>query len=371
MEQVFENKRDCCGCGACAHRCPDGAIAMEPDEEGFLYPVIRAERCMDCGLCQTICPFRKEDHWKNEQMPQFYVAKHRDGEVLRRSTSGGAFTALSDQVLDMGGAVYGAVFDSRFRVVHQRATGRAGRDRMRFSKYVQSDLGNCFCQVEQDLRQGKPVLFTGTPCQNAGLRAAMGPLAEQGPLVCCDLICYGVPSPRVWEAYKQLLEKEQGAPLAEVSFRTKELPWSRSNSNRSLRYRTANQREGQADQRFYRLFFESGAILRPSCGQCPFASACRASDLTIADYWGIEKYAPEEYDPLGVSLVLTSTERGRRLLEQCPSLWTEARPAEESLAEQKRLHQPAELPENRPLFWDTLEKEGLEAACNAVLDPLE
>ena len=92
MEQVFENKRDCCGCGACAHRCPDGAIAMEPDEEGFLYPVIRAERCMDCGLCQTICPFRKEDHWKNEQMPQFYVAKHRDGEVLRRSTSGGAFT---------------------------------------------------------------------------------------------------------------------------------------------------------------------------------------------------------------------------------------------------------------------------------------
>ncbi len=210
MEQVFENKRDCCGCGACAHRCPDGAIAMEPDEEGFLYPVIRAERCMDCGLCQTICPFRKEDHWKNEQMPQFYVAKHRDGEVLRRSTSGGAFTALSDQVLDMGGAVYGAVFDSRFRVVHQRATGRAGRDRMRFSKYVQSDLGNCFCQVEQDLRQGKPVLFTGTPCQNAGLRAAMGPLAEQGPLVCCDLICYGVPSPRVWEAYKQLLEKSRG-----------------------------------------------------------------------------------------------------------------------------------------------------------------
>ena len=156
-----------------------------------------------------------------------------------------------------------------------------------------------------------------------------------------------------------------------MSFRTKELPWSRSNSNRSFRYRTANQREGQADQRFYRLFFESGAILRPSCGQCPFASACRASDLTIADYWGIEKYAPEEYDPLGVSLVLTSTERGRRLLEQCPSLWTEARPAEESLAEQKRLHQPAELPENRPLFWDTLEKEGLEAACNAVLDPLE
>ncbi len=368
MKTVYGECRACCGCGACAHLCPAGAIRMEPDAEGFLYPVVDQSLCVDCGLCRERCPLMAADHYKQPAAPRFYAAKHRQGEVLRRSTSGGLFTALSDGVLAQGGAVYGAVFDEALRVVHRRADTAAGRDPMRFSKYVQSDLGGCFAQVEQDRRQGTPVLFTGTPCQNAGLRAALGALAQAPELVCCDVICHSIPSPRVWEAYKALLEQEQGAGLTMVSFRNKESGWTRSGSNKLFRYQTANMAAPAQDDRFYRLFFESGAIVRPACGSCPFTDCRRPSDITIADYWGIEKYSPEKYDPLGVSLVLVNSPKGAALLERCrPALWLEERPPREALAEQGRLHQPVQLPAHRAAFWRLLEQEGLAAAMKAVL----
>lgn len=368
MEQVYRQKNQCCGCGACALSCPAKAISMEADEEGFLYPVIDQQLCLNCGACARVCPFRKEGQGKHQEEPVFYAAKHRQAAVLAASTSGGVFTALSDAVMEKGGAVYGAVFDAQLRVVHQRGATPAERDRMRFSKYVQSDLGRVFAQVKADLLEDRFVLFTGCPCQNAGLQAYLGPLARARQLICCDVICYGVPSPLAWQMYRQLLERERGGRLEYVSFRSKNLGWSRQNSNEQFQYRTSAMAANGWDDRFYRLFFQDKSIIRPSCGQCPYGDSHRCTDLTIADYWGIEFYNRRLYDSRGVGLVLASTPKGRKLLAQAASrlrLWE--RPPEEALAQQGRLNRPTELPENRQVFWDTLRRQGIEAAIGQAL----
>lgn len=360
MISVFSNREDCCGCGACEQICSQNAIAMSPDEEGFLYPNISQLLCVDCGRCIEICPFAHEGNYKESDIPRFYVARHNSKEVLRLSTSGGAFTAISDVILGQNGVIYGVDYDEDFRILHQRADTSEQRDRMRISKYVQSDMGNTFTQIKADLQDGYKILFTGTPCQAAGLRAVMGnsPLMER--LYICDLICHSIPSPLIWEEYKWLLEKENGGKLASVQFRSKRDVWSRANSNRGFLFTTEKSPEVKEDDRFYQLFFKVGAITRPSCSQCRFTDVHRVSDLTIADYWGIEKYSPEWFDPLGVSLILVNSSKGAALLNQCQDLLVEERPKEESLYEQKRLSEPSQFPEDRSLFWDNYRRFGFE-----------
>jgi coenzyme F420-reducing hydrogenase beta subunit len=333
---------------------------MKSDEEGFLYPEIDQTLCVDCGRCTTICPLIHEGNYKNSETPRFYAARHKSQEVLLKSTSGGAFTAISDAVLRQNGVIYGVDYDEDFHVIHQRAETPEQRDRMRISKYVQSDMGDTYAQIKADLEKGRMVLFTGTPCQAAGLRGFMGssPLMDQ--LYICDLICHSIPSPLIWEEYKQLLEQENDGKLVSVQFRSKKDGWSRANSNKGFLFTTDKSPKIQEDDRFYQLFFKVGAITRPSCSQCRFTDIHRVSDLTIADYWGIEKYSPEWFDPMGVSVVLVNSSKGADLFNQCQQeLYTEERPKEESLNEQKRLREPSQIPENRSLFWDDFRHLGL------------
>lgn len=361
MERVYENKTDCSGCGACARLCPKKAITMISDEEGFLYPDIQPKQCVDCGICRQRCPFLREGHFKESGLSRFYVARHRSRTVLEQSTSGGAFTAVSDAVLQQGGVVYGADYDETFCVVHKRAETAAQRDRMRISKYVQSDLGEIFVQVKADLQSGRKVLFTGTPCQAAGLKSFLQGSPLQQQLYVCDLICHSIPSPYIWEAYKALLEKENAGKLTHVQFRSKKDGWSRDNSNKGFLYSLDDETVLREDDRFYQLFFKVKAITRPSCSGCRFTDVQRASDVTIADYWGIEKYRPDWFDSLGVSLVMVNSERGAALLAQCrEDLLFEERPAAESLREQQRLSRPGALPPERERFWEDFRQFGLE-----------
>ncbi len=332
---------------------------MQADEEGFLYPKISAERCNGCGRCVAVCPLRKAGNFKSGDAPVFYVARHKEPEVLRKSTSGGAFTAISDAVLRQGGVIYGADYDDELRVVHRRAETKEQRDRMRISKYVQSELGDIHTQIKNDLVQGRSVLFSGTPCQTAGLRGFIGDSPHGGRLLTCDLICHSIPSPLIWEEYKSLLEKECGGKIAAVQFRSKKDGWSRANSNRGFLFRLESEAEWREDDRFYELFFKVGTITRPSCAACRFTALQRASDITIADYWGIEKYSPKWFDSLGVSVVLLNSPQGAELFAQAgPDLLTEERPQEEALSEQKRLSEPVKFSEARALFWQEYQKFG-------------
>lgn len=174
MEYIFEKKEDCCGCTACYNICPKEAIKMEPDREGFLYPKIDQSLCIDCQLCKKVCPVINEKSLKNKIEGDFYLSKHKSEDTLKNSTSGGAFTAISDVFLKEGGIICGVDFDDNFCVVHEMAETKEGRDRFRFSKYVQSRLGDIFPKIKEKLAEGRKVLFSGTPCQCAGLKAFIG-----------------------------------------------------------------------------------------------------------------------------------------------------------------------------------------------------
>ena len=362
MESVYKGKQNCNGCCACGDKCPRGAIKMEPDEEGFLYPVVDQELCVDCGLCRKVCPLLREGNCKETGTPRFYSATHKSEQVLMESTSGGAFTALSDLVLNDGGAVCGVVFNKDWSVRHCITRDPKVRDLMRVSKYVQSDLRGVFRQVAAELKD-RSVLFTGTPCQCAGLRSFLNgsPLAEK--LFVCDLICHSVPSPAVWQAYRAMLEKKAGGPVTELRFRSKLNGWGRAASNKGFCYKIAGDREFREDDFFYELFIGRNVIARPSCEACRFTDIHRASDMTIADCFGIEQYSPELCDKRGVSLVITNTPKGEQMFARmAENMVVSERPQWQITTHQQRLSKPVVYPADRASFWEKFRKEGLESA---------
>lgn len=369
MKSVYAAKKLCCGCGACAEACPVNAVTMLPDEEGFLYPDVDASVCTDCRNCRSVCSILWQKKLKEPEYPTFYAAKHKSADVLKHSSSGGAFTAISDAILKKGGIVYGADFDEDFRVLHRRATTPEERDRFCRSKYAQSATREAYGMAVRDLREGKTVLFTGTPCQTAGLRGLMQKKIYPDRLYTCDVICHSVPSPRIWKDFKMMLERENGGKkLAEVHFRTKDIAWNRPNSNVGFQYRVEGSDEYVFDHRFFDLFFGVGTIVRRSCYACPFTDVHRASDITIADCFGIEKYMPEFNDERGVSLVMINSPKGAALFEEARrDMETVERPAEESLANQQRLSHPAEEPENMEQFWRDYRERGFSYVMKKYL----
>lgn len=361
MEQVYGEKKDCCGCSACVESCPKNAIVMKADREGFLYPEIDKNLCIDCKICKKVCPMINAKELKNYEKNSFYLAKHKDKNVLKHSTSGGAFTAISDYILKKKGVICGVDFDEKFCVTHKMAETSEERDKFRFSKYVQSNLKDIFQDIKKELIAGKKVLFTGTPCQCAGLKGFMRGSSLAKELYICDLICHSIPSPRIWEEFKKLLEKENGGVIREIHFRTKDMLWSRANSNKTFFFATTEMEKLKLDERFYKMFFGLGTITRPSCSRCPFTDKNRVSDITIADYFGIEEYSPELYDELGLSLIIVNSKKGEEILENIKDdLYLEKRDPAESLKHQQRLSKPMPIPDNREEFWLELDNIGLE-----------
>ena len=218
---------DCCGCSACYSICAHDAISMQPDSLGFLYPVVDEDKCIDCGLCEKVCSFNEAyDTSLNLSEPIAYGARHKDMNEVETSRSGAAFIAISDWILAHGGAVYGAGYTDHFRVVHKRATTKEERDEFKGSKYVQSDLTGVFRQVKKDLKDGMLVLFSGTPCQTAGLNSYIGKKLREN-LYLVDIVCHGVPSPYIWRDYINYLEEKEGDEIVWVNFRDKQqFGWS-------------------------------------------------------------------------------------------------------------------------------------------------
>ena len=293
----IENRNQCCGCSACADACPHGAIRMEPDGMGFRYPAVDPDRCVDCGICDRVCAFRPAD----EPAGKAYAI--RFPEYLDRSQSGGLGYALMRKAVCAGMVVYGAATGPDFVVRHVRVTTEEGLAPLRLTKYVQSDMTGVPGQVLSDLKAGRKVLFTGTPCQCAGVGSLAGRYRKD--LLLVDMACHGVPAPYVWRDYLKYVEKREGEPLTGALFRDPSLGWH--GAKEKLCFASKSQVKGD----YAHLYFQR-YMMRPSCLACPFASLARPSDLTMADCWGVEKALPGFADDnRGCSLLLVSTEAGR------------------------------------------------------------
>ena len=304
----IQDRSNCCGCSACASICAHNAISMEPDSMGFKYPVVDVSKCVDCGLCEKVCAFNENyDKSLNLQKPLAYGVRHKDMNEVATSRSGAAFIAISDWVLDNDGVVYGAGYIGHFRVVHKRATTKEERNEFKGSKYVQSDMNDVFRQVKSDLKAGLKVLFSGTPCQVAGLASFVGKKLREN-LYLVDIVCHGVPAPNIWRDYLTYLEKKYNDTAIAVNFRDKtEFGWNEHMESITFK-------ERKIYNHSYAYLYCSNLISRPSCEKCHYTNLHRPSDITIADFWGWEKTDNTiNSDGKGLSLVFCNTAKGHDL----------------------------------------------------------
>ena len=304
----FAREDRCTGCTACAAVCPRGCITMEADIDGFLHPVVDTDRCVDCGLCEKVCPV--VDRAELRHAPAAFAVRSRDEASRMASTSGGVFPELARAVLAQGGAVFGAAYDERFRVVHICAETEAELDRLRGAKYAQSDLGGSFREVKRRLDGGQQVLFSGTPCQCLGLKSFLK--RDYDNLLLVDLVCHSVPSPLAWEKYLEYISGER--KLTAVNLRSKDTGWSRYGYSNRFDFSDGTCRSDGCGKSLYMKLFTGGYITRPACADCPAKGYARVSDLTLGDFWGIWDIAPEMDDDRGTSVVLVQTEKGRAAL---------------------------------------------------------
>ena len=300
----IQDKKDCCGCSACVQVCPRKCITMEVDEEGFQYPYSNDYLCIDCHLCEKVCPVINQDQ---QRIPKkVYAAKNLDDNIRLESSSGGLFTIIASEIIKEGGVVFGAKFNNAWEVVHDYIDRIDDLHLLRGSKYVQSIIGDAYSRAEKFLNEGRTVLFSGTPCQIAGLKRFLR--KKYINLLTVDVICHGVPSPRLWNEYLDhmlLKNKIRGLQkrddISAITFRSKVTGWQCY----SFQVQT---KDGDifteiVDDNIYMQGFLNNLFLRPSCYSCPAKKGKSGSEYTLGDYWGVSAYHPEIYDDNGVSLL--------------------------------------------------------------------
>ena len=307
----IKDKWDCSGCSACVGVCPKNCITMAKDEEGFLYPTIDDSKCIDCGLCSRICPINSPLQLKKER-PKSYAVISKDEEIRKNSSSGGVFTHIANYVVDNGGVVFGAKFNEKFEVAHDFATDREGIKAFQGSKYVQSKIGDCYIKAKEFLEEGRLVLFSGTPCQIGGLKAFLN--KDYDNLITQDLICHGAPSPLAWDKYLEYRRAKANSNIHHVNFRNKKHGWYGYSVNFSFSKQKEYIKNFRKDP--YMTAFLKDYCLRPSCYNCAFKGVNRVSDITLADFWGVQKIMPEMHDDKGTSLVLIHSDKGSTILEK-------------------------------------------------------
>jgi coenzyme F420-reducing hydrogenase beta subunit len=328
---------------------------MRADEEGFMHPLINLDLCTHCDQCRQTCPVNRSAsvaNFSGSQHPKAYAAWNRNPGVRLKSSSGGVFTALANATIDRGGVVFGAALDESLVVNHVGVHDTKGICKLRGSKYVQSYISKrIYLQVKDHLTQNRQVLFTGTPCQVAGLHAAVG--GGHDKLLTCDLICHGVPSPTLFKKYLAHQSKPTN-PIVDVNFREKTFGWTRFSV--CLEFSNHKKKVTPLTDDLYMQIYLRDIALRQACYSCPFATLPRRADITLGDFWGVKKRFPAlDPDDLGTSLVLVNSEAGEASLLACSTAISLSEvPLDAAIESNSRLVKPAQIREKRKAFYRDL-----------------
>lgn len=341
-EDASVPKNQCCGCGVCMDACPHKAITMAMDREGFFYPRADREKCTGCGICGMFCPMKKRE--RTQQARAYLGVQAKEDKIRFSSSSGGVFPVLAEEVLACGGVVFGAVMAENGRVYHRGIHDRSNLAALQKTKYVQSDMSGCYRKIRRYLRDGRPVLFTGTPCQCQAVKLYIG--EEDENLLLADLVCYGVPSTAIWNQYVKELEKRYHGTFRGFRFRDKQ----KKDNGHTVVVRIDEREYAYSIYKdpYCEMYFRNYSI-RPSCYSCRFCTVNRESDITMGDFWGIGKVKQEMDDGMGTSLVILHSQKGERIWGRVKENFRYFRCQEEEIL-QPRLLSPVSPPKRRQKF---------------------
>lgn len=360
MSKILSKALDkCTGCYACESKCPQKAISMKINKEGFFYPNIDETKCVSCYLCEKICPVLKESPMKFSI--EAFSTVNKEENIRIKSSSGGMFSLISQEILKDGGVVFGASFSDDFKEVNH--IGIETEDKLyklQGSKYLQSRIGKTYIEAEKYLKEGRKVLFSGTPCQIGGLYSYLQ--KDYDNLYTQDIICHGVPSPLVWNKYVEHFENKFNSKIDSISFRNKDTGWR--NYCFYISFENKKEYKNFASQNLYMRGFLLNLFLRPSCYMCNFKGIERQADITLADFWGVENVLPKD-DDKGTSLVLTNTKKGQELFELAKNSITFNNVDRiNALSYNSAATKSCEKPLKRQEFFNTAEKTSMYKALN-------
>lgn len=372
----IKDKSLCCGCHACLNACPKQCIAMHEDNEGFLYPFVDKEKCIDCGLCEKVCPVINQGEPRKPL--KVYAAKNRDEAIRMQSSSGGIFTLIAEKVIAEGGVVFGAKFNKQWEVIHAYTDNLNGLADFRGSKYVQSIIGNTYSEVLKFLKEGRKVLFSGTPCQIAGLKKFLR--KEYENLLTIDVACHGVPSPMIWNIYlnetcskirgikpdgKNSVHSAKGGEykscIEAISFRSKITGWKKFSFMLKPNFfnydgkNTEKKISQKAADNIFMKGFLRNIYLRPSCYACAARFGKSGSDICIGDFWGVENFYPQFDDDKGISLLLVNSQNGLNAYNNITAESIESN-YEYAIKYNPVLEHSVTIPKNKELFWKEFER---------------
>ena len=351
MIQILD-KHNCCGCNACVQKCPKQCISMHEDEEGLLYPIVDFAKCIDCHLCEKICPCLNQE--ESQEPLSCYAAKNTDEEIRKQSSSGGIFTAIAERVIAEGGVVFGACFDNNWQVFHTCVETKQGLATFRGSKYVQSQIGETFKQTESFLKEGRKILFSGTPCQISGLNHYLR--KKYNNLLTIEVVCHGVPSPKIWREY---LESLNLMNIGHISHKDKSTGWRGYSFTIKNIANKVIFTERAGDNK-YLMAFVRNLTLRPSCFSCPAKAGKSRADITLADYWGIEHFVPEMDDNEGSSVICCNTQKGEAFIKHL-NIQMEQVDYQKSIYYNSCIFKSSNEPVERQQFWSGYKCQGIKA----------
>lgn len=363
----IKDKSKCSGCHACMSVCPKSAIKMKCDDEGFLYPFVDKEECIDCGLCEVAC--QAINPIVNTRTPKAYACYNTDEDIRLQSSSGGVFTAIAKWIISQNGIVFGAGFDDNLNVVHMEIDNEKDLSKLRGSKYVQSVIGNNFIKAKEYLDAGRIVLFTGTPCQIDGL---LQYLKKDYPnLYTQDIICHGVPSPKVWRKYLEYQEicfNEKIKSNSNPQFRNKRIGWT--SFSQVLIFENNKEYAENFKNDLYMKTFLKNVSLRHSCYDCHSKTLDRNSDITLADLWGCKDIVPEMFDDKGTSFVMINSKKGKELFEKILSQFVYKQiDLNKAVVYNTSAYQSVKTPQKRKWFFENLDELQFDKLVEKAIIP--